>query len=78
MNYQDEQQFITNKQLLTEIREKQRLHDEKLEEHKLKIERNRLEIEQIKKVLSNSNIFKWNFVSILIASFLTYLIQLLT
>ena len=78
MSPQDEQQFITNKQLLDEIREKQKIHDERLEEHELKIERNRLEIEQIKKILSNSNIFKWNFVSILIASFLTYLIQLLT
>ena len=78
MTPQDDEQFVTNKQLLTEIREKQRLHDKRLEEHELKIERNRLEIEQIKKVLSNSNIFKWNFVSILIASFLTYLIQLLT
>jgi len=77
MNYQDEQQFITNKQLLTEIREKQRLHDEKLEEHKLKIERNRLEIEQIKKVLSNSNIFKWNFIAIIAASVISYLLQLL-
>ena len=45
----DNEQFVTNKQLLTEIREKQRLHDEKLEEHKLKIERNRLEIEHIKR-----------------------------
>ena len=77
MNSQDEQQFITNKQLLTEIREKQRLHDEKLEKHELKIERNRLEIEQIKKVLSNSNIFKWNFIAIVAASIISYLLQLL-
>ena len=77
MNYQDEQQFITNKQLLDEIREKQKIHDEKLEDHKLKIERNRLEIEQIKKVLSNSNIFKWNFIAIIAASVISYLLQLL-
>lgn len=77
MNYQDEQQFITNKQLLDEIREKQKIHDEILVEHELKIERNRLEIEQIKKVLSNSNIFKWNFIAIIAASVISYLLQLL-
>lgn len=73
----DDEQFVNNKQLLTEIREKQRLHDEKLVEHELKIERNRLEIEQIKKVLSNSNIFKWNFIAIIAASIISYLLQLL-
>jgi len=73
----DDEQFVTNKQLLTEIREKQRLHDERLEEHELKIERNRLEIEQIKKILSNSNIFKWNFIAIIAASVISYLLQLL-
>ena len=73
----DDEQFVTNKQLLTEIREKQQLHDEKLKEHELKIERNRLEIEQIKKVLSNSNIFKWNFIAIVAASVISYLLQLL-
>lgn len=72
-----DEQFVNNKQLLTEIREKQRLHDEKLVEHELKIERNRLEIEQIKKVLSNSNIFKWNFIAIVAASVISYLLQLL-
>ena len=77
MNYQDEQQFITNKQLLDEIREKQKIHDEILVEHELKIERNRLEIEQIKKILSNSNIFKWNFIAIVAASVISYLLQLL-
>lgn len=77
MNYQDEQKFITNKELLDEIREKQKIHDERLEEHELKIERNRLEIEQIKKVLSNSNIFKWNFIAIVAASIISYLLQLL-
>lgn len=77
MNYQDEQQFITNKQLLDEIREKQKIHDEILVEHELKIERNRLEIEQIKKILSNSNIFKWNFIAIIAASIISYLLQLL-
>lgn len=77
MNYQDEQQFITNKQLLDEIREKQKIHDERLVEHELKIERNRLEIEQIKKILSNSNIFKWNFIAIIAASVISYLLQLL-
>ena len=77
MNYQDEQQFITNKQLLDEIREKQKIHDEILVEHELKIERNRLEIEQIKKILSNSNIFKWNFIAIIAASVISYLLQLL-
>ena len=50
MNSQNEQQFITNKQLFDEIREKQKIHDERLEEHELKIERNRLEIEQIKNI----------------------------
>lgn len=73
----DDEQFVNNKQLLTEIREKQRLHDEKLVEHELKIERNRLEIEQIKKILSNSNIFKWNFIAIVAASIISYLLQLL-
>lgn len=73
----NDEQFVNNKQLLTEIREKQRLHDEKLVEHELKIERNRLEIEQIKKVLSNSNIFKWNFIAIIAASVISYLLQLL-
>lgn len=77
MNYQDEQQFITNKQLVDEIRKKQKIHDERLEEHELKIERNRLEIEQIKKILSNSNIFKWNFIAIIAASVISYLLQLL-
>ena len=77
MTPQNDEQFVTNKQLLTEIREKQRLHDEKLEDHELKIERNRLEIEQIKKVLSNSNIFKWNFIAIITASVISYLLQLL-
>lgn len=77
MNYQDEQRFITNKQLLDEIREKQKIHDERLVEHELKIERNRLEIEQIKKILSNSNIFKWNFIAIIAASVISYLLQLL-
>ena len=77
MNYQDEQQFLTNKQLLDEIREKQKIHDEILVEHELKIERNRLEIEQIKKILSNSNIFKWNFIAIIAASVISYLLQLL-
>jgi len=77
MTPQDDEQFVTNKQLLTEIREKQRLHDEKLEDHELKIERNRLEIEQIKNVLSNSNIFKWNFIAIITASVISYLLQLL-
>lgn len=77
MNYQDEQRFITNKQLLDEIREKQKIHDEILVEHELKIERNRLEIEQIKKILSNSNIFKWNFIAIIAASIISYLLQLL-
>ena len=77
MNYQDEQKFITNKELLDEIREKQKIHDERLVEHELKIERNRLEIEQIKKVLSNSNIFKWNFIAIVAASIISYLLQLL-
>ena len=77
MNSQNEQQFITNKQLFDEIREKQKIHDERLEEHELKIERNRLEIEQIKKILSNSNIFKWNFIAIIAASIISYLLQLL-
>lgn len=77
MSLQDNEQFVNNKQLLTEIREKQRLHDEKLVEHELKIERNRLEIEQIKKILSNSNIFKWNFIAIVAASVISYLLQLL-
>jgi len=77
MTPQNDEQFVTNKQLLTEIREKQRLHDEKLEKHELKIELNRLEIEQIKKVLSNSNIFKWNFIAIVAASVISYLLQLL-
>jgi len=77
MTPQNDEQFVTNKQLLTEIREKQRLHDEKLEDHELKIERNRLEIEHIKKVLSNSNIFKWNFIAIITASIISYLLQLL-
>lgn len=74
---QDDEQFVTNKQLLDEIREKQKIHDERLEEHELKIERNRLEIEQIKKILSNSNIFKWNFIAIVAASVISYLLQLL-
>ncbi len=73
----DDEQFVTNKQLLDEIREKQKIHDERLEEHELKIERNRLEIEQIKKILSNSNIFKWNFIAIIAASVISYLLQLL-
>lgn len=73
----DDEQFVTNKQLLDEIREKQKIHDERLEEHELKIERNRLEIEQIKKILSNSNIFKWNFIAIVAASVISYLLQLL-
>lgn len=77
MTPQNDEQFVNNKQLLTEIREKQRLHDEKLVEHELKIESNRLEIEQIKKVLSNSNIFKWNFIAIVAASVISYLLQLL-
>ena len=73
----DDEQFVTNKQLVDEIREKQKIHDERLEEHELKIERNRLEIEQIKKILSNSNIFKWNFIAIVAASVISYLLQLL-
>lgn len=73
----DDEQFVTNKQLLDEIREKQKIHDERLEEHELKIERNRLEIEQIKKILSNSNIIKWNFIAIVAASVISYLLQLL-
>jgi len=77
MSYKDEEQYISNKQLLDEIREKQKKHDERLEDHELKIERNRLEIEQIKKVLSNSNIFKWNFIAIITASVISYLLQLL-
>jgi len=77
MNFQDEQQFITNKQLLDEIREKQKIHDERLEQHQLQIERNKLEIEQIKQILSNSNIFKWNFIAIIAASVISYLLQLL-
>jgi len=77
MTPQIDEQFVTNKQLLDEIREKQKKHDERLEDHELKIERNRLEIEQIKKVLSNSNIFKWNFIAIILASVISYLLQLL-
>ncbi len=73
----DDEQFVTNKQLLDEIREKQKIHDERLEEHELKIERNKLEIEQIKKILSNSNIFKWIFIAIIAASVISYLLQLL-
>jgi len=77
MTPQNDEQFITNKQLLDEIREKQKIHNDRLAEHELKIERNRLEIEQIKKILSNSNIFKWNFIAIVAASIISYLLQLL-
>ena len=77
MSPPNDEQFVTNKQLLDEIREKQKIHDARLEEHELKIERNRLEIEQIKKILSNSNIFKWNFIAIIAASVISYLLQLL-
>lgn len=70
--------YLNNKEVIEEIRINQKSQEKRLNNHEVEITKNKMQLEEIKNTLSKGNILKWNFAGIVVASLLTYLIQVIT
>ena len=61
--------------MVTRIMDMQEKHAESINQHKIQINNNSDKINKIEENLSNANLFKWSFVSVLTSSILTTIIS---